>query len=191
MRIVAVAGRQYSGKSSVGHILESNGMVRIEAEDLIKARTGSAGVPITIARLLRKEGPGIIGLLAAAEIDRSDGKEFALIGPRSMQDIEHLRGRFGEVKVLALNVPMLERLGRMRSAMRDRPEGRGALAEFMRREMRESLPSMRSANARHGLTRLLRGADITINNYAGKAKLRAVVNYVHKVELVGVDHRRA
>ncbi|MCL5008362.1 MAG: AAA family ATPase [Candidatus Marsarchaeota archaeon] len=177
--ILVVVGLQGSGKSTVAKILRDKGIRVIEIGDIWRELVKKAGIPMSDTKATREftmqlreeKGKDIYARYACERIGDST-ENTVIMGVRSTYELDYIKNKMKNVKVLALEASLKIRFERMHERMK--PEDPKTLEEFMWLEQRNNQGFMADKKeAEHGLPVLIRGADYIIHNSSTLTALEA------------------
>lgn len=166
MIMIGATGFYASGKTDLGHYLESKGFVFVSLSDVIRNDLRSRGVDVTRENLIMRgnelratRGHGVLAEMLLSEIDPS--KNYFVDSIRHQDEVKVLR-RVPCFELWNISAPIEVRFARL--AARNREQDPKTIEELRAHEQRESAP-IGSPNLQVDKTQLL--ADRVIEN-AGK-----------------------
>lgn len=175
--ILVVVGLQGSGKTTVALMLRGKGFEVIELGDIWRELVKKAGIPMEdtkatrefTMRLREEKGKDIYARYACERIGKG-AKKVVIMGVRSTYELDYIREKMKDVRVLALEAPLKTRFERMRG--RGKPEDPKTMEAFTWLEERNNQGFMADkSEAVHGLLVLIKNADYVIHNTGSVAKL--------------------
>ena len=175
--ILVVVGLQGSGKTTVARLLREKGFEVIELGDIWRELVKKAGIPMEDTKATREftmklreeKGKDIYARYACERIGNG-AKKVVIMGVRSTYELDYIKEKMKDVKVLALEAPLETRFERMRE--RGKPEDPKTVEEFTWLEERNNQGFMSDKKeAEHGLLVLVKNADYTIHNTGSREKL--------------------
>jgi len=141
-KIVATAGLPGAGKALFSEVAVEYGCPVFVCGDVVREETRKRGMPLTpsnmgavMLKIREEEGPAVISKRLIPKIDASQCDLVVVEGVRSLEEVEELRTRYGNVTVVAIHASPQIRFDRLR--IRDREDDPKAWDEFETRDQRE------------------------------------------------------
>jgi dephospho-CoA kinase len=168
--IIGIVGLPGSGKGEASEELKRKGFLVIDMGDIIREQMRLQGINIThrsdaeFAKQIRQErGRDIVAVLTVQKISNSDAKDVAIVGLRSVYELDYLRENLEGMKLIAIDADPDVRYRRMHQ--RGRAGDPKTKAEFDAREERELQANMVDKSHRHaGLAAVMGKADYRLEN---------------------------
>lgn len=119
--IIGLTGRNGSGKTTVGGILEKKGFIFFSLSDILRDELRKEGKDITRENLIQKGnelrangGPGVLGTLAEEFMKKKNPRaDFAIDSIRNPSEITELR-KLKDFTLIGVSAPIATRLARMK-----------------------------------------------------------------------------
>jgi len=141
-KIVATAGLAGAGKALFSEVATLYGCPVFVCGDVVREETRKRGLPlnpsnmgVVMLRIREEEGPAVISRRLIPKIDAAECDAAVVEGVRSLEEIEELRKRYGNVTVCAIHSSTQTRYERLR--LRDREDDPKSWIEFETRDLRE------------------------------------------------------
>jgi dephospho-CoA kinase len=142
IRIVATAGLAGSGKGVFSEVAAEYGIPVFVCGDVVREETRKRGLPLTKAntgivmlKIREEEGPAVISRRLIPKIDASGCTVAIVEGVRSLEEVDELRERYGNVTLIGIHSSPQTRFDRLRS--RGREDDPATWEEFESRDLRE------------------------------------------------------
>lgn len=180
--IVCVTGLPGSGKSTVAKLLKKKGFELVEMGDTVREKMKEKKIAITpesirkySVSIRRKFGKEVVAKYAIQKIAKiKEGKNIAIIGIRSVQELKIFKRRMHDIKVIAVVAPTKARYARLvRRGYANDPK---AFKQFEDREKEERLGYAKGAKKGEGVLGLVEHADYLICNTENFMRLSKDIN---------------
>lgn len=187
--VLVVVGLLGSGKSIAVDSLKRDGFEVIELGDIWRELLKKNNIPRSDAiatreftlRIRKIEGKDVYARYAFKRIKRS-WKKIAITGLRSTYEMEYLRKRIKDIKIVAISAPVGLRFRRFE--LRGKPEDPKSMKDFRWLQNREKRGFMKAkSEEKHGVMQLIKQADYRIANTSTVAKLhKSMLEVVRLIE---------
>ncbi|MDE1825136.1 MAG: AAA family ATPase [Candidatus Micrarchaeota archaeon] len=181
--IICVTGLPGSGKSTVAKLLRKRGFQQVEMRDAVIGRMKQKGMKITpdtvkkyAISVRKKYGKNIVAKYTMQNIVKMHrSKGIAIIGIRSIQEMEFFRKRFeGSIYMVAVVAPVKLRYERL--VERGWPNDPHSFAKFEEREKQEMIGYAKNGKKSEGVIGLIDTADYLVCNTETFMKLSKDMN---------------
>jgi dephospho-CoA kinase len=177
--IIVVVGLPGSGKSTAAQLLKEEGFQVIELGDIWRGLLREYKIPRDDPKATReftlwvrkKEGKDIYAKRAVKLIKKSMSN-IVIMGVRSTYEMDYLKRRIKEMKVIAIVSPFKTRFNRLK--VRSKPEDPKTIEDFRWLETRERRGFMSDKKEeKHGVMVLIKSADYVISNTSSVGELES------------------
>ncbi len=176
--IVGITGMTGAGKGMAGDVLKKMRFKTYDIGDVVREMMREAGIPITFetdkqftVSMRKKYGKLVMikSLLKRIKINKES--KVAIIGIRSIAELEYIKSRVGRVLLIALVAPQRLRFRRVKE--RGRHGVPKTMQEFIARDKREE---------KVGIIGVMNAADYVIANTGTQADLRKGIQKIIKLD---------
>lgn len=141
-KIIATTGLPGAGKDLFSEVALQYGYPVFVCGDIVREETRKRAMPLTpsnmgavMLKIREEEGPAVISKKLIPKIDASECEVALVEGVRSLEEVEELRKRYGNVTIVAIHASPQTRFERLRT--RDREDDPATWGEFETRDLRE------------------------------------------------------
>ncbi len=175
--ILIVVGLPGSGKSTVAELLRKRGFEVIELGDIWRELIKKAKLPMNDPKATREftkrlreiKGKDVYARYAVRKIKKSM-KRVVIMGLRSTYEMDYIKKRFNDIKIIAISSPFETRFRRMKK--RAKPEDHLTLEGFKWQNTREKRGFMSDKREeKHGVEVVMNQADYILSNVGTTANL--------------------